>query len=464
VSRIDPQAEAQLEAQVETALEKAAGSALRWLFLIQLAAMGALEMSGPFWPLHLRTLGAQTPAALAWTSGLVYAGPMLAAMLTTPLWGRLADRTGHKPMLLRALVALALTQLWVAFADSLTSVILARLTQGALAGFIAAAQAYGATTVQPARRGALMARLQVATALGSLAGPLAGGVLFDTVGFRALNLSAAALCALCALATLLKLPAVRSQMAMASEPAPEPAPVPASASAFASAQAARAAPAPAIPGVALGGLLLSIVLVQAGKMAPSVFFGVYAEQVLHAPGWLSGLCYGAPALGLCIAAPWWARRFEARSSVRVLADIGFVSWACAALLALAASNHTLGVFIATRVAWGVCLGALLPVFYTLLSRQAPGAEQGRVLGLGNSAAKAGGLIGLAAGSAALAWLPAAYLFWPVAALYAIAALGINLLRRRTIHRPLNLSAMSVAPAATQQPAFSPSSHPAKSQP
>jgi len=29
----------------------------RWLFALQLVAMGAMEMSGPFWPLHLRRLG-----------------------------------------------------------------------------------------------------------------------------------------------------------------------------------------------------------------------------------------------------------------------------------------------------------------------------------------------------------------------------------------------------------------------
>lgn len=57
------------------------------------------------------------------------------------------------------------------------------------------------------------------------------------------------------------------------------------------------------------GLLLAIVLVQSGKMMPQTFFGLFAEQVLHAPAWLTGLCYGATALGICLAAPYWAKRF-----------------------------------------------------------------------------------------------------------------------------------------------------------
>ena len=80
--------------------------------------------------------------------------------------------------------------------------------------------------------------------------------------------------------------------------------------------------------------------------------------------------------------------------------------------------------------WGICLGALLPVFYILLSKAAADHQQGHVLGLANSAAKAGALIGIGIGAAALMWLPVAYLFWPVVVTYGVAALGIRFLRLR----------------------------------
>jgi MFS family permease len=89
----------------------------RWLFALQLVAMGAMEMSGPFWPLHLRRLGGLAPAGLAWASAAAYAGPLAMAMCTTPWWGRLGDRVGHKPILLRALLALAATLWWIAATD-----------------------------------------------------------------------------------------------------------------------------------------------------------------------------------------------------------------------------------------------------------------------------------------------------------------------------------------------------------
>lgn len=382
---------------------------MRALFLIQLVAMGAMEMSGPFWPLHLRQLGHLSPAALAWASTLAYAGPMVMAMLMAPLWGRWGDRTGHQPMLLRALAALALTQLWIARTDDAIVLLAARLAQGGLAGFIASAQAYGGALVGKTERGALMARLQVATAIGSVLGPVLGGWLYDAYDFRTVNLSAALVCAVCAVLAWIALP-----------------PVPAPQSKLAPDLARLGAPAltPVL------GLLLAIVLVQAGKQMPQAFFGVYAEQVLQAPAWVTGLCYGATALGLCIAAPLWARRYARRSENEVLRELELVCWASVAVTAAQALSSNVPLFVLTRVLWGVCLAALLPVFYGLLSGRADTAHQGLVLGAGNSAAKAGALLGIGLGALALARLPIRYAFWPLAASYVIAALAIRIIRRR----------------------------------
>ena len=377
----------------------------RWLFALQLVAMGAMEMSGPFWPLHLRRVGDLAPAALAWASAIAYAGPMAMAMCTTPWWGRLGDRVGHKPMLLRALLALAATQWWIAATDSVAVILAVRLLQGGLAGYIAAAQAYGARLVTRAERGALMAQLQAATAIGSVAGPMLGGWLFDAWGFDSVNVIAGAACLLCAALAAIVLPPV----------APLPArPAPAN---------ARAAQ---LPG-AVHGLLLGIVLVQAGKMMPQTFFGLYADEVLHVSNRVTGLCYAGTALGLCAAAPFWARRFARMAHAQVLMQVERICWACVAIVAAQALATNVALFVLARVLWGACLAALLPVFYGLLSREAADDEQGRMLGAGNGAAKAGALLGAGAGGLALAWVPLPAMFWTVALLYAVAAAGMRLL-------------------------------------
>jgi predicted MFS family arabinose efflux permease len=56
------------------------------------------------------------------------------------------------------------------------------------------------------------------------------------------------------------------------------------------------------------------------------------------------------------------------------------------------------------------------------------SQQGRALGAGNGAAKAGALLGAAAGGLALALVPLQHIFWSVAALYALAACGLRLIK------------------------------------
>ena len=389
-------------------------TALRWLFWIQGLSMGAMDMSGPFWPMHLRDLGGLSDAEVAQASSLAYAGPLFMAMGFPPAWGHLADRLGHKPMVLRALVALALTQAWIAGADSVVSVLAARMVQGALAGFIAAAQAYGTRLCDVDGRGRLIARLQVATAIGSVAGPFLGGLLFEHVGFRAVNLLAAALCAACAWAAWQALPAVP----LSTPPA------------RGQTGSTSASPAWRLPAVL--GLLLGIVAVQAARMMPQALFGLYAEQVLAVPPWVTGLCYGATALGLCVSAPAWGRRFDRLARSRVLGEAAGVALLCGCLAMVQLPGVPLPLLVAARFAWGLGLGALLPVFYTLLSRDAPEHLQGRAMGWGNAAAKAGALVGAVLMGTALSQLPLERLMWPVALAYTVAALWLVVLRRRTL--------------------------------
>lgn len=384
-------------------------TALRWLFWIQLAAMAAMEMSAPFWPLHLRTLGQLSAAGLAWASAIAYAGPMLTAMCFTPLWGRIGDRYGHKLMLIRALFALALTQCWIACSDEVYSILLARLLQGALAGFIATAQAYGSMLTGKAQRGALIARLQMATAIGSVIGPMFGGYIYGYLDFHSVNLFASMICILCMVAGFIFLPFAEGCKKL-------PTTMP---------QQNHWQTLPP-----LFAILLAIALVQSAKMMPQVFFVVFAEQVLHAPGWLTGACYGATALGLCAAAPYWARRFANRSEPQILRELESICWACVMLLALQAFSRNPYVFVALRILWGVFLAALLPVLTSLLSDRSTDQQQGWVLGIGNSAAKAGALLGILAGSIALAYLPAIYLFAPVALLYLLCAMAFRIIRQR----------------------------------
>jgi len=59
----------------------------------------------PFLPLYVRQLGVTSDeAAATWAGVLIGIAPLLAGLLA-PVWGRLGDRYGQKPMAVRALVS-----------------------------------------------------------------------------------------------------------------------------------------------------------------------------------------------------------------------------------------------------------------------------------------------------------------------------------------------------------------------
>jgi MFS family permease len=383
-------------------------STLRLLVVIQLVSMGAMEMSGPFWPLQIqKLLGAANAQYTGLLSSLVYAGPMMAAMILTPMWGRLGDRTGHKPMIIRALLALAVCQALAAITFDPWLLVAIRVAQGALAGFIAAAQAYALACCGDSGRGHILARLQSATAVGSLAGPVLGGWLMDISGFALLCYSATAVCRSCAvISVFLPSDAPRSRPARTSAPA-------------------------ALPKGWLGAMLGIIVLIQAAKMMPQPFYALYVADVLQAPAWLIGASYAASALTLAVSAPLWGRLFDRHQPAHTLRIIEWVTWSCALTLAFTAmANEWLG-FLASRLLWGVWQGALLPVAYTLIANTVAPSQQGFALGMGNSAAKAGALCGALMGGIGRGLVGLAHSFWLVALTYALAALGIRAIRSFT---------------------------------
>lgn len=391
--------------------------ALRLLIAIQFLSMGAMEMSGPFWPLQIQVLlGDASAGLIAMLSSAVYAGPMLAAMVLTPFWGRLGDRTGHKPMILRALLALALCQGLAAIITNAWGLVAVRVAQGALAGFLAAAQAYALCWCDSQSRGRTLAHLQSVTAVGSLLGPLLGGWLIDASGFALLCYSATGICLACALVALwLPMDTPR-------------------------ARAPKSSTGTALPKGWLSGILLVIVLIQVAKMMPQPFYALYVAQVLEAPGWLIGATYAASALTLALSAPLWGRLFDRWQPAQTLRVIERVAWLCAATLAATALVGGWPGFLATRLLWGVWQGALLPVAYMLIASTVCPSRHGFALGLGNSAAKAGALLGTLLGGAAMALGGLANGFWFVALAYLCAALCIGIVRRSPAAAPSLCSA------------------------
>ena len=134
--------------------------------------------------------------------GLVMATYSFAQFLAAPLWGRLSDRVGRRPVLLGTLAGSVVAYIGLGLVDSLWMLFAARALGGAMAGNIAAAFAYVADVTTPDNRAKGMGLIGAAFGLGFIAGPAIGGILagpdpinadYQTPAFAAAGLSLAAL-------------------------------------------------------------------------------------------------------------------------------------------------------------------------------------------------------------------------------------------------------------------------------
>lgn len=387
------------------------------LFVIQLISMGAMEMSGPFWPIHLKALSASS-LEFGFAGVAVYVGPMVGIMLTSALWGRVGDRTGHKLMMIRALLGLSLTQLALAFAGDVWTILALRFAQGACAGYIAPAQTYGVSIESPLRRARLFAYLQVSTNLGSLTGAVAGGLILDHATFFWINIVAAVLCVCCAAAVWSILPNVPVSSPV---PAADPDPDPGAVTRSGSLSMWRSSPIPGLLGI-VGFLLVS-------RMITQTPFSLYVSSMFDVGNWVVGLCYGMLSLGFVVSASLWARYFEDKTRPEALRKMTFIALACAGLTLAAGITRNIGVFIAIHFLWGILLGATTPVLMSLISRTASGLYQGQILGIAQSMTQFSSVVGIALGGWLSDGVGLQYIYFFVAVSYALAMVVILVLRR-----------------------------------
>ncbi len=97
--------------------------------------------------------------------------------LMAPVWGRLSDKIGRRPIILITIAGIVLGYLWLAAAGSLLMLFLARAFTGAMASNGGVINAYVADVTSPRDRAKGMGRIGAAHGLGFVMGPAIGGLL-----------------------------------------------------------------------------------------------------------------------------------------------------------------------------------------------------------------------------------------------------------------------------------------------
>ncbi|WP_344071469.1 DHA2 family efflux MFS transporter permease subunit [Microbacterium sediminicola] len=120
-------------------------------------------------------------AAFTW----VVTATLLTTAISTPVWGKLADLYNRKVLFQLAIAIFVLATAAAGFATTPEWLIACRAVQGLGAGGLAAlSQVIMADIISPRERGRYMGLFGAVMALATIGGPLAGGLITDTWGWR----------------------------------------------------------------------------------------------------------------------------------------------------------------------------------------------------------------------------------------------------------------------------------------
>lgn len=278
-------------------------------------------------------------AVILWT-GVLAAGGSAGLAGAAPLWNRLGRRYGLRTMLVRALLGLAIAATLMAVADAVWQLLLIRVLQGVLGTVGTVVVAVVVASVAEDRRARVLGRLQIAMVAGSVAGPVAGGLVLYWAGFSLLFGLAAGGALAVVLTTLVMMPRVS----------------PAAAETVATG-------APREPGVGRDpgvlGLATYFLALQVAAMMSGGLLVLYVQELGGGAGTapLTGLIIGSSGVLAALAAPL-ARRFRERlGSAGGMGATGGL----AGLLLLAQGLATaLGAVWALRLSQGMITGVLRP--------------------------------------------------------------------------------------------------------
>lgn len=355
----------------------------------------------PFLSDYLKELGATGKQQIFWTS-IVFSVQSLAAIIMQPLWGKMGDTHGRKPMIIRAGLCLAGVYFGMALCHTPFQLAVCRFLNGALTGFIPGSFALIATNTPQEEAPKSMATVQAASNVGLIIGPVIGTVLASLLSYRGSMVvsGAAVMISTAVVWWLVQEPnkvvlvektsliedfgiAFRSKVQLA--------------------------------------VLFAVMLSWAYGSAISPYLIGHLKSLSgEVPQWLSvnlarvhldlsGVVFALPALAFVVSARAWTQ-FGTRKGYNWTIIIGLAGGGIGAMALFAA--HNIWLFGAIYFLTGLCTATLGPSIAAVTCTKVDEAFRGRAYGIQQSVGTIGSLVSpLIAGAVASAWgRPAIFIF------------------------------------------------------
>lgn len=345
------------------------------IWICNFLVAGTTTMIMPFLSLYIDTFGNHSPAYVQKWAGLIFGATFITAVIMSPIWGRIADKHGFKPILLINAFGIATSIFLMGFVQSVETFFILRLGMGVVTGFIPTSLAYISANTKKEEAGKMLGTLQMGSVSGMLFGPIFGGLLADAFGFQYTFIITSVTIIICAFIVL-----------------------------FGIKETVRVKSVRAISysrKLILGGLLrhrlmmsimLVTVLIQIGNFSVQPLLSLYVAELTDAQNvaFLAGITFSAAGLGNLLFARHWGKLGDDIGYEKVLSVLLILSFLFVIPQAFVTQLWQL---IVCRLLFGIAVGGMIPVTTALVRREAPVDIQGEVMGYTTSFRFLGNIIG-----------------------------------------------------------------------
>ncbi|WP_318616891.1 MFS transporter [Sporosarcina sp. YIM B06819] len=336
---------------------------------------GTMTMIMPFLSLYIDTFGDHSDAYVQKWSGLIFGATFITALIMSPIWGRVADKYGYKPILLINGFGIATSVFLMGFVDSVEVFFLLRLLNGVVAGFIPTSLAFVSSQTSKEEAGKMLGTLQMGSVTGTLFGPVLGGLLADAFGFQYTFVITSISVTVAAIIVLFGIQEQKRAK---------------------NARANRYSRKAILSGLLHHRLMLNVMivtaLIQIGNFSIQPLLSLYVAELTDARdvAFLAGVTFSAAGLGNLLFARHWGKLGDDIGYEKVLSILLLLSFI---FIVPQAFVTELWQLIICRLLFGIAVGGMIPITTALVRREAPVNIQGEVMGYNTSFRFLGNIIG-----------------------------------------------------------------------
>lgn len=333
------------------------------------------SMSMPFLPLFINTMGNFPKWELTLYAGLAFSGVFLSQAIVSPLWGNLADKTGRKPMLLRAAIGMTISATLTGLSPNVWFLIIIRFIQGTFSGYINNAYALIASEVPTKDSGKTMGTLTTGNVGGQLIGPIIGGYLSGVFGYRLPFYMFGFMMFLASLSTLFFVKEDFTPIKKGAKTGIK--------DAFKGIQHKRV----------VWAMIISSMLIMAATTSINPIISLFVKELMHNHGnvaFTSGVVAALPGIATIFAAPYLGRLGDHIGPEKILlAGLIFSAVVFFPMFFVT----TVGMLGILRFLIGIANAALLPITQTVMTLEAPARSVSRIFSYNQSFQAMGAVVG-----------------------------------------------------------------------